>query len=107
MKSKMYTFWMKEEPDQLAKSKIWSWYPEPWRSQHLALLGCKSTIRLGGLKNPTNLPNQRFGVGARNLGIRGTLRRSAASRSDFIFVDESLSAMIFTNISPTRKGGFN
>ena len=48
MKSKMYTFWMKEEPDQLAKSKIWSWYPEPWRSQHLALLGCKSTIRLGG-----------------------------------------------------------
>ena len=39
----------------------------------------KSTIRLGGLKNPTNLPNQRFGVGTRNLGVRSTLRCSAAS----------------------------
>jgi len=28
-------------------------------------------------KNPTNLPNQRFGVGTRNRGVRGTLRRSA------------------------------
>ena len=25
---------------------------------------------LARLKNPTNLPNQRFGVGARNLGVR-------------------------------------
>ena len=39
MKSKMHAFWMKEEPDQLAKSKIWSWYPEPWHSRHLAPLG--------------------------------------------------------------------
>ena len=33
----------------------------------------------GWKKNPTNLPNQRFGVGTRNLGVRSTLRCSAAN----------------------------
>jgi len=34
-------------------------------------------VRFARLKNPTNLPNQRFGVGARNLGVRNTMCCSA------------------------------